>query len=104
MVISGGVNIYPAEIEAALLEHQAIGDCAVFGVPDAEYGETPVAFVEPVGAIDAGAVRAFLRGRLAGYKVPRHIVVTDRLPREETGKIMKRKLREQFLATEQVDG
>ncbi|WP_016747581.1 AMP-binding protein [Rhizorhabdus wittichii] len=104
MLISGGVNIYPAEIEAALLEHRAIGDCAAFGVPDPEYGEAPVAYVQPAGAIDAGAVRAFLRGRLAGYKVPRHIVLTDALPREETGKIMKRKLREQFLAAERVDG
>ncbi|ARR56782.1 AMP-dependent synthetase [Rhizorhabdus wittichii DC-6] len=104
MLISGGVNIYPAEIEAALLEHRAIGDCAVFGVPDPEYGEAPVAYVQPAGVIDAGAVRAFLRGRLAGYKVPRHIVLTDALPREETGKIMKRKLREQFLAAERVDG
>jgi long-chain acyl-CoA synthetase len=100
MVISGGVNIYPAEIEAVLLEHPAIADCAVFGVPDPEYGEALVAHVQPHAAIEAGEVRAFLRGRLAGYKVPRHIVMTPSLPREETGKIMKRRLREAFLQAE----
>ena len=98
MVISGGVNIYPAEVEAALLEHPAIADCAVFGVPDPEFGETLVACVESPSAIEPDALRAFLRERIASYKVPRHLVVTAHLAREETGKIMKRRLREQFLA------
>lgn len=97
MVISGGVNIYPAEVEAALLEHPAIADCAVFGVPDAEFGEALVAHVEAGADLSPAAVQAFLRQRIAGYKVPRHVVITDALPREETGKIMKRKLREGFM-------
>jgi len=98
MVISGGVNIYPAEIEAALLHHPAIADCAVYGVPDAEFGEALVAHIQSDAALSLQAVQAFLRGRIAGYKVPRHIVVTRVLPREATGKIMKRKLRAAFLA------
>lgn len=98
MVISGGVNIYPAEVEAALLEHPMIADCAVFGVPDPEYGEALVAHLQSDEDLSADAVKAFLRERVAGYKVPRHIRVTRALPREETGKIMKRRLREAFLA------
>lgn len=98
MVISGGVNIYPAEVEAALPEHPDVADCAVFGVPDPEYGEMLVAHVQSDAALDADAIKAFLRERIAGYKVPRHIVVTDALPREETGKIMKRRLKDAFLA------
>ncbi len=98
MVISGGVNIYPAEVEAALLEHPGVGDCAVFGVPDPEFGEALVAHVQADAALTPDAVKAFLRERIAGYKVPRHVVVSGYLPREETGKIMKRRLRENFLA------
>lgn len=98
MVISGGVNIYPAEVEAALLEHPDVADCAVFGVPDAEFGEALVACVQGPASLSPDALRAFLRERIAGYKVPRHLVVTAHLAREETGKIMKRRLREQFLA------
>lgn len=97
MVISGGVNIYPAEVEAALLAHPAIADAAVFGVPDAEYGEALVAHVEGPATLSAEEVRDFVRGRIAGYKVPRHVVVAAAMPREETGKIMKRKLKEAFL-------
>lgn len=97
MVISGGVNIYPAEVEAALLEHPGVTDCAVFGVPDPEFGEALVAHIQADEALSPEEVKAFLRGRIAGYKVPRHIVVSNALPREETGKIMKRRLRENFL-------
>ncbi len=102
MVISGGVNIYPAEVEAALLEHPDVADCAVFGVPDPEFGEALVAYVQSEAVQTAEAVKAFLRERIAGYKVPRHIVVTDALPREETGKIMKRRLKDAFLADASV--
>lgn len=103
MVISGGVNIYPAEVEAALLEHSAIADCAVFGVPDPEFGEALVAHVQSDEALQVEAVQHFLRERIAGYKVPRHIILTQALPREETGKIMKRKLKEAFLKRECVN-
>lgn len=98
MVISGGVNIYPAEVEAALLEHPGVSDCAVFGIPDPEFGEALVAHVEADDGVKPDELKAFLRGRIAGYKVPRHVVISDALPREETGKIMKRLLRDNFLA------
>jgi long-chain acyl-CoA synthetase len=95
MLISGGVNIYPAEIEAALLEHPDIEDAAVFGVPDAEFGEAVAAHVQasPQAGLTEQAVRDHVRARLAGYKVPRVVVVVDRLPREESGKLLKRKLK-----------
>ncbi len=98
MIISGGVNIYPAEIEAELHKMPGVADCAVFGIPDEEYGEAVCAVVQP----DPGAklteseVRAFLRERMAGYKVPRRVEFHAELPREDSGKIFKRKLREPF--------
>jgi len=95
MVISGGVNIYPAEIEAELLKHTGVADCAVFGIPDEEFGESLCAFVqpEPGAQLDAAEVRRFLREHLAAYKLPKVIEFRDELPREDTGKILKRKLR-----------
>ncbi|MFD2676908.1 acyl-CoA synthetase [Camelimonas lactis] len=98
MIIFGGTNIYPAEIEAELMRVPGVADCAVFGIPDAEYGEQVCAFIQPKpGAdLDAEMVRADLGQRLASYKIPRHIEFSDALPREDTGKIFKRKLREPF--------
>lgn len=95
MVISGGVNIYPAEIENVLVTMPGVRDCAVFGIPDDEYGEALCAHVEPEhGApLKAEEVRAFLRTHLAGYKVPKVIEFAVDLPREDSGKIFKRKLR-----------
>jgi long-chain acyl-CoA synthetase len=95
MVISGGVNIYPAEIESVLITMPGVKDCAVFGIPDEEYGEALCAYVEPQegGTISADAVRAFLRQHLAGYKVPKQVEFQTGLPREDSGKIFKRKLR-----------
>ena len=87
MVISGGVNIYPAEIEAVLITMPQVADCAVFGIPDAEFGEALAAHVQPHNgaAIEREAVRSFLRERIADYKVPRVIEFSDALPREEFG-------------------
>jgi long-chain acyl-CoA synthetase len=98
MVISGGVNIYPAEIEAELLTMPGVADAAVFGIPDAEFGEGLAAAVQlhPGAAVDSPAVQAWLRERLANYKVPRTIAFHDSLPREDTGKIFKRRLREPY--------
>ena len=98
LVISGGVNIYPAEIEAVMQLMPGIVDCAVFGVPDPEFGEALLAVVQPAAgaSIDADAVRSFVGARLAGYKVPRSVVFRDDMPREDTGKIFKRKLREPY--------
>jgi long-chain acyl-CoA synthetase len=100
MVISGGVNIYPAEIEQALHGLAGVEDCAVFGIPDDEFGEALAAAIQPrAGALlGADEVRAFLRERLAGYKVPHVVTFHDALPREDTGKIFKRKLREPYWA------
>ncbi len=100
MVISGGVNIYPAEIEGVLVTMPGVRDCAVFGLPDPEFGETVCACIEPDGAPPtADAVRAFLAERLAGFKLPRRIEFVDKMPREDSGKLFKRKLRERFLTT-----
>jgi long-chain acyl-CoA synthetase len=100
MIIFGGSNIYPAEIEAELMRVPGVADCAVFGIPDATYGEQVCAFVQPhPGAVlTADGLRDALRPHLAGYKLPRHVEIVDSLPREDTGKIFKRKLREPFWA------
>jgi long-chain acyl-CoA synthetase len=100
MVIAGGVNIYPAEVEAVLITMPGVADCAVFGIPDAEFGEVVAAAVQPVAnaGLDEAQVRAFLRERLADFKVPRVVAFHDDLPREDTGKIFKRRLREPYWA------
>ena len=103
MIISGGVNIYPAEIEQTLIEHPAVGDVAVFGVPDDEWGENVQAVVEPVVGVDgspalAEELRAYCRDRLAGFKVPKAIDFTEELPRHPTGKLFTRLLRDQYVA------
>jgi long-chain acyl-CoA synthetase len=98
MVISGGVNIYPAEIEAALHGVPGVHDCAVFGIPDDEFGEALMAVVEPqAGAtLDIAAIRAQLKTSLADYKVPKHLEIRKDLPREDSGKIFKRRLRDPY--------
>ncbi len=100
MVISGGVNIYPAEIEAALHEIPGVLDCGVFGVPDPEFGERLVAAIqpEPGAALTAEGIRSALKGRIADYKIPREIHFLPELPREDTGKIFKRRLKDDYLA------
>ncbi|HMN72835.1 MAG TPA: AMP-binding protein, partial [Rhodoblastus sp.] len=100
MVISGGVNIYPAEIESVALHMPDIKDCAVFGIPDAEFGESLMAVVEPQPGLDLKPedVRAYLKQHLADYKVPRHIEIGHDLPREDSGKIFKRRLRDPYWA------
>jgi long-chain acyl-CoA synthetase len=95
MIISGGVNIYPAEIEAALREHPAIHDAAVFGVPDAEWGEQVYAVCERSAgkSVDEVELSAFVSTRLAKFKRPRTIAFVDELPRNVMGKVLKRELR-----------
>jgi acyl-CoA synthetase (AMP-forming)/AMP-acid ligase II len=97
MIISGGVNIYPAEIEAVLYEHPQILDVAVFGVPDDEWGERVYAVVQPktAGTIDLDELRTFAAARLAGYKQPREYELRDALPRTDAGKLLKRVLRDE---------
>jgi long-chain acyl-CoA synthetase len=98
MIISGGVNIYPAEIEAELHKMPGVADCAVFGIPDDEYGEAVCAVVQvrDGAALTEAEVRAWLRTQVAGYKVPKRVEFQAELPREDSGKIFKRKLREPF--------
>ena len=98
MVISGGVNIYPAEIEAVLIQLPGIKDCAVFGIPDPEFGETLIAFVELLeeGAMDINTLRSDLAKRLADYKIPKQFEIRKNLPREDSGKIFKKRLREPY--------
>jgi long-chain acyl-CoA synthetase len=101
MVISGGVNIYPREIEECVLTHPDVVDCAVLGVPDDEWGEVLYALVQPVpgAAIDADAVVTWVRDHLADYKRPRIVEFVGELPRDPNGKVRKPKLREAYLAT-----
>ncbi len=98
MIISGGVNIYPAEIEAELHKMPEVADCAVFGIPDDDYGEAICAVVQPQpGTAPTEAdVRAYLRQHVAGYKVPKRVEFAPDLPREDSGKIFKCKLRAPF--------
>ena len=97
MFISGGVNVYPAEIEGELVLHPQVHDAAVVGVPDATWGETGVAFVVAgAPAPSAEALVAFLEGRLARFKIPRRFVFVDALPRTAYGKVVKAELRERL--------
>jgi long-chain acyl-CoA synthetase len=101
MIIAGGVNIYPAEIEGELMAHPDVADAAVFGIPDEDMGEQIKAVVQPREGVDADdALRAsimeHLQGRLAKFKWPRSLDFVDELPREPTGKLLKRKLRDPY--------
>jgi acyl-CoA synthetase (AMP-forming)/AMP-acid ligase II len=100
MIISGGVNIYPAEIEDALHRHAGIQDVAVFGIPDDDWGERVHAAVQlrPGARLGADEVIAFARGRLGGYKVPRSVSFHDDFPRDTAGKLVKRVLRDPYWA------
>ncbi|MET0904148.1 MAG: AMP-binding protein [Acidimicrobiales bacterium] len=101
LIISGGVNIYPAEVDAVLLEHPAVGDAAVIGVPDDEWGEAVLAVIElragvqPAPAL-ADELLEHCRDRLAHFKCPRQVEFVDTLPREDNGKIYKRRLRDAY--------
>ena len=103
LIISGGVNIYPAEVDAVLLTHSAVGDAAVIGVPDADWGESVLAVIEPAASVEPSDVLAaeliqWCRDRLAHFKCPRRVEFVDELPRQDNGKIYKRLLRDRFRA------
>jgi fatty-acyl-CoA synthase len=96
MVISGGINVYPAEIEAVLAAHPAIREAAVIGVPDETWGEALVAFIVPHRSAAIPRTEeliAFCKNSLSGYKVPRRFEPIDELPRNPTGKVLKGELR-----------
>jgi fatty-acyl-CoA synthase len=93
MIVSGGENVYPREVEEVLLGHPAVADAAVVGVPDERFGQALVAHVVArEGGLPPEELREYLKGRLAAYKVPREVVVRDSLPRNETGKVVHREL------------
>ena len=99
MIISGGVNIYPAEIESELVMHPAVADVAVFGVPDDQWGEAIKAVIQPADGVEPSEqltadINAFAAARLAKYKLPRIVEYIDELPRDDNGKLYKRKLRD----------
>jgi acyl-CoA synthetase (AMP-forming)/AMP-acid ligase II len=97
LVITGGMNVYPAEVEAALHAHPAVADAAVIGLPDDDWGERVHAVVQarPGRSVDVGELEAFVARRLAGYKRPRSWEVLDQLPRTDSGKLLRRVLRDQ---------
>jgi fatty-acyl-CoA synthase/long-chain acyl-CoA synthetase len=98
MVVSGGVNVYPAEVEAVLERHPGVAEAAVFGIPSEEWGESVHAVIVPRAghAPTAAEITAFARQHLAGYKLPRSLELRDALPRNELGKLLKRVLREPY--------
>jgi long-chain acyl-CoA synthetase len=105
LIITGGVNVYPAEIEAVLLTHPAVGDVGVVGRPDDEWGEIVIAAVEPQPGVEAtealgSELVEWCRERIAHYKCPRRVVFVEALPRHDNGKLYKHQLREQLRHTE----
>lgn len=103
-IISGGVNIYPQEIEDCLVLHPDVLDVAVIGIPDPEFGESVLAVVQPTAGADTGPEASarlleYVREHIAGYKVPRRLEFADSLPRTATGKLVKRQLRDHYLAS-----
>jgi acyl-CoA synthetase (AMP-forming)/AMP-acid ligase II len=101
MIISGGENVYPAEIEDVLLSHPGIADIAVIGVKSAKWGESPLAVVVSSEAdIDEAAVLTHCEGKMARFKLPKRAVFVDSIPRTPTGKVLKRELREQYSSDE----
>lgn len=98
MIVSGGENVYPAEVESVLFGHPAVADAAVIGVPDERWGETVKAVIvcKPGSAVTEAELIEFCHGKLAGYKRPRSVDFVDALPRNPTGKILKRELRTKY--------
>jgi long-chain acyl-CoA synthetase len=101
MIVSGGENIYPVEVEEVLSQHPAVADAAVIGIPDERWGETVKAIVvlSPNSGVDGDELVAFARERLAGYKLPRSVDFVSELPRSPAGKVLKRELRARYAPT-----
>jgi len=96
LIISGGLNVYPAEVEALLDDRADVAEAAVIGVPHPDFGEAVVAVVQPAGPFNSEAVREEMRKDLAGFKVPKQIIAVEQLPRNTMGKIQKKLLRERY--------
>jgi fatty-acyl-CoA synthase len=106
MVITGGENVYPAEVESVLYDHPAIAEIAVIGLPDETWGEAVVAIValKPDASLDLEELRAFATDRLARYKLPRRLELAAALPRNPAGKVLKFELRARFGAADRPIG
>ena len=100
MIITGGFNVYSAEVEQALMEYDAIHDCAVVGLPDPKWGErvTAVVQLQPGRTLDPADLHAFARSRLGGVKAPKQIEIWDDLPRSRVGKVLKKDIRRQLMS------
>ncbi|MNE07411.1 Short-chain-fatty-acid--CoA ligase [compost metagenome] len=100
MIIRGGENVYPREIEEFLFTHEAVADVQVIGVPDSKYGEEVVAWVKlhPGHTVEAEALREFCKGRIAHFKIPRHIKFVNEFPMTISGKVQKFRMREVSVA------
>jgi acyl-CoA synthetase (AMP-forming)/AMP-acid ligase II len=98
MIISGGFNIFPSEIEQVLWAHPAVQDCAVIGVPDEKWGEAVKAVVElkPGTTVSSDDLLAWCRDRLGGMKTPKSVEFWDQLPRSPVGKVLKKEVRQRF--------
>jgi acyl-CoA synthetase (AMP-forming)/AMP-acid ligase II len=98
MIVSGGENIYPAEVENALFSHPSVADAAVIGVPDPRWGEAVKAVVvlKPGAEADPAAIIAHCRGLIAAYKAPKSVDFVAALPRNPSGKVLRRELREPY--------
>ena len=96
LIITGGANVYPAEVEGVLFQHPAVADVVVFGIPDDEWGERVHAVVEPRAPFEPDDLIAFCRSNLAHFKCPRSIESIERMPRDENGKVRKREMRERY--------
>ncbi|SDD93210.1 AMP-binding protein [Actinokineospora iranica] len=105
MIVSGGENVFPRPVEEVLVDLPQVDEAAVIGVPDAEYGQRLVAYVvvRPGARLDEDSVRAYVHQRLARFSVPREVIFVDELPRNQTGKVLKRVLAEGDLLEQQVD-
>ena len=98
MIVSGGENMYPAEVENAIFGHPAVADVAVIGVPDDTWGEAVKAIVvrKPGASVTPAEIIAYARGRIAGYKLPKSVDFADALPRNPSGKVLRRELRQPY--------
>jgi fatty-acyl-CoA synthase len=94
MIVSGGENVFPAEVEDLLMGHDSVADVAVFGVDDEKFGQRLKAVIVKKGELSERQVRDYVKENLAGYKSPRDVVFVDELPRTSTGKVLKRELQD----------
>ncbi len=99
MIITGGFNVYSAEVEQVLMQHPAIQDCAIIGLPDEKWGERVTAVVQlrPGERVDAATLKAFVKGKLGSVKAPKQVEVWADLPRSKVGKVLKKEIRARLL-------